>query len=194
MPIAQDMLYFHARYRRESPTQLGRDFEILPRTMGCGRFVGTCIAVRTDPLLRPELVGRGRSQGVSGRRWGAPDARGHRNGGLHRHRLGAGLLRRAIPRLPVGRRRQGANGRSIASTSPDPVYFARDCRLTLQQMGGLQKQPLQELARAGATIRLVSYRLPGAVQRVNAMEPSPPIELDDAAIPPDAWCNFPPLR
>lgn len=40
--------YLHAHYRRENPTQIRRDFEILPSVEGRGRYLGCNIAVRTN--------------------------------------------------------------------------------------------------------------------------------------------------
>lgn len=45
----REMMYFHAIWRREAPTALGRDFEILPRVEGRGRFLGAMIGVRSLP-------------------------------------------------------------------------------------------------------------------------------------------------
>lgn len=43
-----DMLYFHAYYNRENPTTLQRDFQILPQVFGKGRFLGCNIGVISD--------------------------------------------------------------------------------------------------------------------------------------------------
>ncbi len=40
--------YFHAAWRRERPTTLQRDFEILPRVAGLGRYLGASLGVRSD--------------------------------------------------------------------------------------------------------------------------------------------------
>lgn len=40
-----NMLYFHAHFRRENPTQLKQDYELLPRVAGRGRYLGTNIGV-----------------------------------------------------------------------------------------------------------------------------------------------------
>jgi hypothetical protein len=40
--------YFHAHYRRENPTTLRKDFEILPRIKGRGRFLGCSLGVIAD--------------------------------------------------------------------------------------------------------------------------------------------------
>ncbi len=44
-----DVLYFHAAWRRERPTTMLRDFEILPRVEGRGRYLGASVGVITDP-------------------------------------------------------------------------------------------------------------------------------------------------
>jgi len=38
-------LYFHAHWRRENPTALRRDYEILPKVSGRGRYLGTNVGV-----------------------------------------------------------------------------------------------------------------------------------------------------
>ena len=43
-----DVLYFHAHWRRENPTTLQKDFEILPRVAGRGRYLGACCSVIPD--------------------------------------------------------------------------------------------------------------------------------------------------
>ncbi len=42
---AANVLYFHAHYRRENPTTLQKDYEILPHIEGRGRYLGTNIGV-----------------------------------------------------------------------------------------------------------------------------------------------------
>lgn len=46
--IADDALYFHAYWNRENPTTLRRDFQILPRVSGRGRFLGCNLGVIAD--------------------------------------------------------------------------------------------------------------------------------------------------
>lgn len=43
-----DVGYFHAHYRRENPTKLRTDFEILPQLEGRGRFLGCNMGVIAD--------------------------------------------------------------------------------------------------------------------------------------------------
>src|SRR6266545_1469326 len=51
-----DVGRLHALFRRENPTTLTQDFELLPKRTGKGRFIGCVIGVRS---LRPEWWGEG---------------------------------------------------------------------------------------------------------------------------------------
>ncbi|HVF44478.1 MAG TPA: DUF2961 domain-containing protein, partial [Pyrinomonadaceae bacterium] len=42
---AAGVLYFHAHFRRENPTRIQQDYEILPRVEGRGRYLGTNVGV-----------------------------------------------------------------------------------------------------------------------------------------------------
>src|SRR5689334_15514685 len=46
--LPADALYFHAHFRRENPTTLQRDYEILPRVAGRGRYLGANLGVIVD--------------------------------------------------------------------------------------------------------------------------------------------------
>jgi len=45
----KNALYFHCYWNREQRTTLGKDFEILPKVEGKGRFLGTNIGVIENP-------------------------------------------------------------------------------------------------------------------------------------------------
>ena len=51
--------YFHARYRRENPTVPKRDFEVLPRVEGRGRYLGANVGIRTIAHRTPLWFGEG---------------------------------------------------------------------------------------------------------------------------------------
>ncbi|HEX6385421.1 MAG TPA: glycoside hydrolase family 172 protein, partial [Anaerolineae bacterium] len=52
-------LFFHAHWRRENPTTLSRDFTVLPRVTGSGRFLGAFFSVITNPLYENTWWGEG---------------------------------------------------------------------------------------------------------------------------------------
>jgi hypothetical protein len=47
-PHGDDMLYFHAYFRRENPTALQKDYEFLPAVRGQGRYMGVFFGVAAD--------------------------------------------------------------------------------------------------------------------------------------------------
>ncbi len=153
----QDMLYFHAHWRRENMTTLRRDMTILPQVRGRGRFLGCHLGVRLHPVLRgfwwgegevkvyldgddeyPTLCGTGTEDYIG-------DGYGqhrfdHRYQG--NHYVAPGDAAFGFYRLHI----------------PDPVWFHRDIRVTIQVMGGssyealldtLEKNPSMRLMKAG---------------------------------------------
>jgi len=135
--LPADALYFHAHFRRENPTALQRDYDILPRVIGRGRYLGANLGVIVDghrygatwwgegevkiyldgdrdrPTLNgtgtEDYIGTGYGQGAYSHRFqGAPIAD-------HEHQ------RYAFYRYHVN----------------DPVYFRKDVRVTIQQIGFL---------------------------------------------------------
>jgi hypothetical protein len=135
--LPAEALYFHAHFRRENPTTSQRDYEILPHVTGRGRYLGANLGVIVDghrygatwwgegevkiyvdgdrelPTLNgtgtEDYIGTGYGQGAYSHRFqGAPIAD-------HEHQ------RYAFYRYHVN----------------DPVYFQRDARVTIQQIGFL---------------------------------------------------------
>jgi len=147
-----DMLYFHAHWRRENPTTLRQDFEILPRVSGRGRFLGTLVSVivnQEDYLDSwwgegevkvyldgdrelPTLVGTG-TEDYIGTGWGQGQYANHFQGcPVADHER----MRYAFYRLHI----------------PDPIYFQQDCRVTLQQIGYVGEGTGKALKELGKTI------------------------------------------
>ena len=155
-------LYFHAHYRRENPTTLQRDYEILPRVEGRGRYLGTNIGVIVnqkeffntwwgegeikiyldDDRELPTLIGTGTEDYV-GTAWGQ---------GQYAH------LYQGSPVADEGANRWCFYRYHV----PDPVYFYRDVRVTMQQIGYLADHSRGGLVREGRKL----YRAgPGLVEK-----------------------------
>ena len=129
--------YFHAYWHRERTTQPKRDYEILPRVTGRGRYLGANVGVIADKArwlgtwwgegevkvyldgdsALPTLSGTG-TEDYIGTAWGEGRF-AHLNQGSPVSDDNAG--RYAFYRYHV----------------VDPVYFARDARVTIQQIGYL---------------------------------------------------------
>jgi len=119
----------HASFRRENPTTLGRDFEILEKRQGRGRYLGAVIAVRSlgpgwwgegevkvyldgdDPY--PTLCGTG-TEDYAGLSWKV-QVTPFRYHGCSLNQDGFVTLYRWH--------------------LPDPIYWQEDCRVTIQQIG-----------------------------------------------------------
>ncbi|MEJ8568026.1 glycoside hydrolase family 172 protein [Elongatibacter sediminis] len=125
----------HAHFRRENPTTAGRDFEVLPRRRGSGRFLGTVIGVRPGgpnwwgegevrvfldgDESHPTIVGTG-TEDYAGLSWG--------------------LQQNAFPlcgasRVTTGDRLETGPVSLYRWHLPDPLYWHQDIRVTVQQIG-----------------------------------------------------------
>ncbi|MCX6132741.1 MAG: DUF2961 domain-containing protein [Ignavibacteriales bacterium] len=149
-----DAMYFHAYWSRDTKTTLGRDFEILPTVEGVGRYLGTNIGVLSDSLCRgmwfgegevkvyldgdstsPTLVQTG-TEDYIGSGWGQGEFHGRYSGSLVADKANDIY---AFYRYHI----------------PDPVYFHRDCRVTIQQIGSASTATLRRLMAKGAELKPV---------------------------------------
>ena len=130
-----NMLYFHAHWRREAPTRLQQDYEILPRVEGRGRYLGTNIGIITDRRTYshtwwgegeikiyldgdrelPTLVGTGTEDYV-GTAWGQ------------------GEYTRTCTKAPQSQTRGGGSGASTVTTSPTRSISAATCALRCNRL------------------------------------------------------------
>jgi hypothetical protein len=194
----QDVLYFHAAWRREPRTELGKDFEILPRVKGKGRYLGANLGVIGSPEYRgtwfgegevkvfldgdttqPTLVGTG-TEDYIGTGWGQGTYRGRIHGSLvsdDKHDL------YAFYRFHLD----------------DPVYFHQDCRVTIQQMGNTSTARVRELLEKGVELQPVWVldTHGGDVLNLTGRAPEVHLLLDRPELPPFAdprhpqgGCNF----
>jgi len=181
-----DMLYFHASWRREPRTDLDHDFEILPKVRGEGRFLGAHVGVMVDQNnvgwwgegeVKVYLDGDGNLPTLAGT--GAEDYIGTGWGLAAYHNHFQGCL--------VADSKSGQYG-FYRYHIPDPVYFHQDIRMTIQQIGGDRKDRVAALVAKGAPIRPVSVDDKGRLSKL--FESSPPRSLAQDSSPADAWANY----
>jgi hypothetical protein len=130
-----DALYFHAHYRRENPTKLRQDYEILPKVTGKGRFIGSNIGVAANQELYFKAW------------WGEGECKIYLDGDTDFPTLsGTGTEDYIGTGWGQGQYDNLYQGCHIADLDnmqyclyryhlPDPVYFYNDIRVTIQQMG-----------------------------------------------------------
>ena len=150
------MLYFHAHYRRENPTRLQQDFELLPRVSGRGRYLGTNIGVIVNQKTYFNTW------------WGEGEVKIYLDGDREFPTLsGTGTEDYVGTAWGQGAFAHAYQGSPIADEKnlrwcfyryhiPDPIYFYKDIRVTIQQIGYLaphSRPPIVEnrrrLYRAG---------------------------------------------
>jgi Protein of unknown function (DUF2961) len=162
--------YLHACWRREQRTRMREDFTILPRVEGRGRFLGCAIGVIVDSNLygrtwwgegevkvfldgdgeyptlcgtgTEDYIGTGYTQGQYAGLWhGCPLADHER-------------MRYAFYRLH----------------GPDPVYFQREARVMIQQIGAGRTSSLRERMRQTGIEHFTLTRGGGELLRSEELE------------------------
>jgi hypothetical protein len=75
---------------------------------------------------------------------------------------------------------------------PDPILFQKDCKITIQQMGGAMRAKVARLIQQNGAplipVSLATSRDPGHSFTL-LMEQKPPWDITDPKLP-DTWCNF----
>lgn len=153
---SNDYLYFHAFWHRDTATVLAKDFELLPHVTGKGRFLGTHVGINANPAYNkiwwgegevkiymdgdkeyPTLVGTG-TEDYIGDAWS-------QNAFVNNY---TGCLVSDPEKLQWTFYRYHL---------PDPVYFKKDCRITIHQMGSSFTKEVMEAEAKGAEIIPVVY-------------------------------------
>jgi hypothetical protein len=147
--VDADAMYFHAAWRRELKPEAGSDFEIMPRVTGKGRYLGMNIGVvGGDPAYRgtwfgegevkiyldgdkdwPTLVGTG-TEDYIGSGWGQ---------GVYHGRYAGSLVSDEKNDVYAFYRYH----------LDDPVYFHKDCRVTIQQIGNSSTARVRDMISKG---------------------------------------------
>lgn len=183
----ENVMYFHAHWNSSAGTQLGEDFQILPKVGGKGRYLGCNIGVIADKAYgdtwfgegevkiyldgdkdHPTLAGTG-SEDYIGTAWNLNTFAN---------------LYQGAPIVDKEKRQYVFYRYHI----PDPVYFHTGCHVTIQQMGGGGRDPLRALAKAGARLKAVTVNTPKGI--VKLLEDTSFPDLFDDRFPKDEWVNF----
>ena len=149
------VFYFHAFWNRENKTKLAKDYTVLPKITGKGRFLGMNVGVIADTIYEtswwgegevkmfldgdtsfPTLIGTG-TEDYIGTAWGQ---------GQYAHRY------QGCP-LADEKNKQWSFYRFHV---PDPIYFENNFSITFQQIGGEMTDFVRRLKKKGAVMKPVS--------------------------------------
>jgi len=181
----EDVLYFHASWRRQRPSTLGEDFAILPRVEGAGRFLGCHVGVIADP----QNIGW----------WGEGEVKVYLDGDDAFPTLcGTGTEDYIATAWGQGTYAQRYHGCLVADKEtrqyafyryhiPDPVYFDKDCRVTIQQIGGTNKKDVAKMVRDGIPIEPISADEGGRF--IKLLEEDPAVDLAKD-VSDSSWVNY----
>jgi hypothetical protein len=183
----ENYLYFHSFWHRDTATRLAKDFEILPRIEGKGRFLGTNMCINANPIYAgcwwgegevkiyingddeyPTLVGTG-TEDYIGTGWGQGKFFNEYTGCLI---ADSKNLQWAFYRYHI----------------PDPVYFKSDCRVTMQQIGGSSKEAVAKLQKQGVNLIPVTVSEGSVFHHIYDINNT--AKLDNVDLPDNFWANF----
>jgi hypothetical protein len=150
--LPDNSVYFHAHWRRENPTTMQKDFEILPRVQGRGRYLGCVLGVIAD------------METYFASWWGEGEVKVFLDGDTEYPTLcGTGTedyIGTGWGQGPYAHLYQGCNFADGVKNwwgfyrlhVPDPVWFHKDCRVTIQQIGCWGPDNRKQMHEAGKPI------------------------------------------
>ncbi len=152
-------LYFHTYWSRTLRTELGKDFEILPKVNGKGRYLGANIGVIGNPIYNGTWFGEGEVKGYLDGDKNLPTLVGT---GTEDY-IGSGWGQNTFHQQNSGSLLADAKNDLYAFYryhTIDPVYFHKDCRITIQQIGSAPIEGIKKLLSKNPQIKIV-WRLEG---------------------------------
>jgi hypothetical protein len=179
-------LYFHAYWSRKAKSELAKDFEILPQVSGKGRYLGMNMGVITDPIYQKSWWGEGEVKIYLDKDGELPTL----NGTGTEDYIGTGWGQGVFTHSYQGCLVADTAARSWAFYRyhiPDPVFFQKDCRVTIQVMGGDMLPKVREYKANGAS--LIPVSVAGDNTFVKLFDEQKPKNLDDKDFP-SGWVNF----
>jgi len=181
----EDFLYFHAYWHRDTATLPGRDFDLLPKINGRGRYLGVNIGVSANPLYESSWFGEGEVKMYLDDDVDYPTLNGTGTEDYIGSAWGQGKFINTY------------TGCTVADDSllqwafyrfhvPDPVYFRKGCRVSLQQLGGHMTANVEKYQKNRAPLIPVSIDTGSMVLYYRDRTT---IQLDSTR-DPRGWTNF----
>lgn len=179
----KDMLYFHACWNRERKGEPDKDFELLPKVTGKGRFLGVNVGVNVDSVYKDTWWGEGEVKMYIDGDTGHPTF----NGTGTEDYIGTGWGESVFTNLYQGclvaddKKHQYAFYRFHI---PDALYFYQDFRATLQKIGGGNDDQVKALAASGVALKPITVQGKTFTRLLET-----PVDLQDPKFP-QGWTNF----
>lgn len=178
--------YFHVFWSRDQNTDLGKDFEILPKIKGKGRFLGTNIGVKTAPEYDDTWFGEGEVKMYIDGDTDYPSLVGSGTEDYIGTAYGQGAFSNLYQGSPIADPEKGLFA-FYRFHIPDPVYFYDNIKVSIQQMGGAPKEKVKELIKNGTD--LIPVTIDSGEGFIKLMEKQDFKDLNDPDLP-KGWTNF----
>jgi hypothetical protein len=178
--LRADAMYFHAYWSRNSRTELGRDFEILPQVHGKGRYLGSNLGMISDPKYGDTWWGEGEAKIYLDGDSALPTLNGTGSEDFVGSGWGLGTFTHMYQGSPVAdeKRHQWAFYRYHV---PDAVYFQKNCRVAIQVLGGAPVAEVRQLAEKGVPFTAVTVGNEKGMSKLLEQNPVPRIaDLKDS--------------
>ncbi len=184
----QEVLYFHSYWSREQKTELGKDFELLPKILGKGRFLGVNIGVIENSVYKGSWWGEGEVKMYIDGDTDYPTLSGT---GTEDY-IGTGWGQGIYNHMNQGCLIAGEEGKwcFYRFHVPDPVFFYADCRVTIQQIGGSMRQKVLEMQQNNAPLIPVTINNSQDPSLMLLLDMEQPVDLSDTTTFPENWVNF----
>lgn len=182
----EDMLYFHAYWNRSLETTLGEDFEILPLLEGNGRFLGTNIGVKTNPLYEDTWFGEGEVKIYLDGDTQNPTLVGTGTEDYIGTAYGQGTFDHLYQGCLIANAQKGVYA-FYRYHVPDPVYFYGDIKVAIQQIGGAPQEKLVKLIANGAKLKPITIH--NGLKFTNLLDEEAQYKADGTDLP-KGWINF----
>ena len=146
--LPEDTLYFHAYWHRDFNTKKGIDFEILPNVEGTGRFIGSHIGVIGNPKYQGSWFGEGEVKIYLDGDKKYPTLAGTGTEDYIGTGWGQGRFVNRFQGSLISDRKHDLYS-FYRYHLVDPVYFHKNVRVTIQQMGNATKSLLMKIRKRG---------------------------------------------
>ena len=184
--ISSSSLYFHAYWSRQKHSELGKDFIVLPKVLGKGRFLGMSVGLHTNPVYQTSWWGEGEIKMFMDGDSKYPTINGTGSEDYIGSAWGLGTFVNQYQGCTVANDSTGEFN-FYRWHIPDAVYFEKDIQVHFQQMGGWMRDRVRELVKSGAPLIPVTVDDGKQFYRLLDMPNHP--KLEDAAFP-NGWVNF----
>lgn len=152
--LVDNPLYFHTYWSRSPETKIGKDFEILPKVNGNGRYMGANIGVIGNPKYNGTWFGEGEVKMYLDGDKNFPTLVGT---GTEDY-IGTGGGQRLFYGPYFGSLVADEKNDLYAFYryhTVDPVYFHKDCRVTIQQLGSARLDGIKRLVAKNPEVKIV---------------------------------------